>query len=139
MVSLLRVLYILYISLCLPLRWIYGNCGDLGKYLFGVAYMTKAVDLMYKAFAGITKDGHLILDDDFMMNIFEPLEKKIKPLKEYLTYMFEERQSCPFGSQAKEDKVYQYGFLRAELYFPTRKDILQSNTFSTLISVESSS
>ena len=91
---------------------------------------------MDKAFAEITKDGNLMLDDDFIMNIFEPLAKKIKPFKEYLTYIFEERHRCPVGSQSEEDKVYSYDLLRAELYFPMRKDILQSNTFSALISVE---
>ena len=89
MVSLLRVLSILHISLCLPLRWLSRNCGDLGKYFFGVAYIPKAVDLRDKAFAEITKDGNLMLDYDFMINIFEPLVKKINPFKEYLTYMFE--------------------------------------------------
>ena len=88
MVSLLRILSILNISLCLTLRWIAVNCGDLGKYGFVVVDMPKAVDLMDKAFAEITKDGNLMLDDDFMMNIFEPLAKKIKPFKEYFTYMF---------------------------------------------------
>ena len=51
------------------------------KVWFLVADMPKAVDLMYKAFSEITKDGNLMLDDDFMMNIFEPLAKKIKPFK----------------------------------------------------------
>ena len=53
--------------------------------------------------------------------------------------MFEERQRCTVGSQAEEDKLYPYDLLRAELYFPTRKDIFQPNTFSALISVEASS
>ena len=44
--------------------------------------MPKAVDLMYKAFAEITKAVNLMLDDDFMMNIFESLAKKIKSFKE---------------------------------------------------------
>ena len=70
MVSLLRVLSILHIYLCLPLQWLYINCGDLGKYGFGVSDIPKAVDLMDKAFAEITKDGNLMLDNDFMMNIF---------------------------------------------------------------------
>ena len=52
--------------------------------------MPKFVDLMDKDFADITKDGNFMLNNDFMMNIIEPLEKKIKPLKYYLTYMFEE-------------------------------------------------
>ena len=139
MVSLLRVLYILQIYLCLPLLWLSGNCGDLGKYGFGVADIPKAVDLMYKAFAETTKDRHLMLDYDFIMNIFEPLAKTIKLFKEYLTYMFEEQQSCPVVLQAEEDKIYPYDLLRAELYFPMRKDILQSNKFSALISFKASS
>ena len=52
--------------------------------------MPKAVDLMDNSFTEITKDGNLMLDDDFMMNVFETLAKKINPFKEYLTYMFEE-------------------------------------------------
>ena len=139
MVSLLRVLSILHIYLCLPLRWLSGNYGDLGKYSFGVVDIPKAVDLMDKAFAEITKDGNLMLDDDFKMNIIEPLAKKIKPFKEYLNYMFEERQSCTVGPQAEQDKLYPYYLLRAELYFPKKKEILQSDTFSALISVEASS
>ena len=50
--------------------------------------MPKSVDLMDKAFAKINRGRNLMLDDDFMMNIFEPLAKKINPFKEYLTYMF---------------------------------------------------
>ena len=101
--------------------------------------MPKAVDLMDKASAEITNDGKLMLDDDFIMDIFEPLADKIKPFKEYLTNMFEDRQSCIVVLQAEEYKVYPYDFLRAELYFPTRKDILQSDTFSALIFIETSS
>ena len=82
MVSLLRSLYILHISLYLPLQWLSGNCGELGKYGFGFADMPKAVDLMDKAFFEITNIGNLMLDDDFMMRIFEPLAKKINPFKE---------------------------------------------------------
>ena len=52
--------------------------------------MPNTVDSTDKAFAEITKDGNLMLDDDFMMNVFEKLAKKINPFKEYLTYMFEE-------------------------------------------------
>ena len=98
--------------------------------------MPKAVDLMDNAFAEITKDGNLMLDDDFMMNIFEPLANKIQPFKQYLNYMFEEQQIRPVGLKAQEDKVYLYEFLCAVLYFPTQKDVLQSKTFSAFISVK---
>ena len=81
MVLLLRVFSILHISLCIPLRWLAEKCGNLRKYGFGVAYIPTSVDLMDKAFSEITKEGNLMLDDDFVMNIFEPLAKKIKPFK----------------------------------------------------------
>ena len=81
MVSLLRVFSVLYISLCLPLRWIARNWGNIGKYGFGVADISKSVDLVDKAFAEITKDGNFMLDYDFMMNILGPLADKIKTFK----------------------------------------------------------
>ena len=51
------------------------------KVRFWSCRYAKAVDLMYKVFSEITKDGNLMLDDDFMMNIFEPFEEKINPFK----------------------------------------------------------
>ena len=88
MVSLLRVLYILHISLCLTLRWFARNCGDIEKYGFGVSDMPKALDLMDKTSTEITKDVNFMLDDVFMTKTFEPLSNKINPFKEYLTYIF---------------------------------------------------
>ena len=104
MVSLFLFLSILNISLFLPLRWIAVNCGDLGKYGFVVVDMPKAVDLMDKAFAEITKDGNLMLDDDFMMNIFEPLAKKIKPFKEYLLTCFRSDRAAQLDHRQKKKK-----------------------------------
>ena len=81
-VSRLHVLSILHISLCLPIWWLSGNCGDHGKYGFVVADTPKAVDLVNKSFAQITKDRNFMLDDEFMMKTFEPLVNKIKAFKE---------------------------------------------------------
>ena len=121
MVSLLCVLSIMNISLCLSLLCLDRNYGNLGNYFFEVVYMSKAVDLIDKAIAEITKDRNLMLYNDFIMNIFEPLAKKIKPFKKYLNYMFERQKRCPDGSQEEEDKVYLYDLLRSELYLPRRK------------------
>ena len=56
MVSPLHFLSILKIFLCLTLRWLARNCGDLWDYGFGVVDIKKAVDFMDKAFDEITKD-----------------------------------------------------------------------------------
>jgi len=84
MVSLLRVLYILHISICIPLRLLAGNCGGLGGYGFGVAEMLKALYLMDAVFAKIAMDGELMMDEDFMMSIFKSLPKDIQPFQSYL-------------------------------------------------------
>ena len=73
MVSLLRVLSILHVSICIPMRWLAGNCGNLEEYGFGVADMPKALDLMDDAFEKVSIDGNLLLDEDFMMGIFDLL------------------------------------------------------------------
>ena len=137
MVSLLRVLSILHISICIPLRWLAGNCGDLGGYGFGVAEMPKALDLMDVAFAKIAMDGELMMDEDFMMSIFKPLSKDIQPFQSYLDYMFMEKRSSPVGSRDKKEKVLPFHLLRNELFLSERIDIIQSNPCSTLLCIES--
>ena len=126
MISLLRVLSILHISVCMPLRWLAANCGDLGEYGFGVADMATVVDLMDEAFFEMVNNGEKVLDEDFMMDIFKNLKEKLPPLQEYLDFMFEDRQGCVVGSSCKEDKVLPWDLLKAQLFYPTRCDIVQS-------------
>ena len=64
MVALLRVLSILHISICMPLRWLAGNCGNLSEYGFGVADMPVALDLLDEAMGKVAVDGDLLLDED---------------------------------------------------------------------------
>jgi hypothetical protein len=52
-VSLLRVLSILHISICLPTRWLAGKSQDLAEYNFGYYDMGLALDLMETAFESI--------------------------------------------------------------------------------------
>ena len=46
MVALLRVLIILYISICLPTRWLAGKVEELADYDFGYWDMGRALDCM---------------------------------------------------------------------------------------------
>ena len=69
MVSFLRVLCILHVSICLPLRWLAGNCGGLAEYNFGVADMATVVDLMDNAFLDILQHGEKILEESFIFYI----------------------------------------------------------------------
>ena len=129
MVTLLRVLSILHISICMPLRWLAGNCGNLSEYGFGVADMPVALDLLDEAMGKVAVDGDLLLDEDFMMGIFSPLVNKVTPFEQYVTYMFEEKRSFLVGSRADDDKMFPFEFVKNELFYSTRKDIVQTQPF----------
>ena len=137
MVALLRVLSILHISICMPLRWLAGNCGNLSEFGFGVADMPVALDLLDEAMGKVAVDGDLLLDEDFMMGIFSPLVNKITPFEQYVTHMFEEKRSFLVGSRADDDKIFPFEFVKNELFYSTRKDIVQTQPFAALLSVES--
>ena len=51
--------------------------------------MCEAVDLMEDAFKAVADDGNQLLDEAFMMGIYEPLMERFPPLKKYMTHMFE--------------------------------------------------
>ena len=70
MVALLRVLSILHIAVCMPVRWLAGNTENLAQYDFGAVSMGRTLDMLEDAFVKIFSDGALLLDEDFVMNIF---------------------------------------------------------------------
>ena len=49
--------------------------------------MSTAIDRLYDALLEIERDGKKILDEEFMMNIFYPLN--LPPLDEYMKFVFE--------------------------------------------------
>ena len=126
--SFLRVLSILHISVCMPMRWLAGNCGDLTQYNFGVAEMGTVVDIMDKAFGQIVNDGTKTMNEKFMMQMFDKLTRKIPPFKQYLTYMFDEKSSNLVGPCTKEERVLPWDMVRTELFYPTRVDMLETTS-----------
>ena len=121
-IALLRVLSVLYISVCIPLRWLTGNTENLAQYNFGVLDMGRAVDLLEKAMLQVVDNSELFLDEEFMMSMFSEITDDIDPFQQYMEYMFEEKQSNPVGgSRAADTKTLPFDELRAELFYPTRR------------------
>ena len=129
MIAFLRVISILHIVVCMPLKWLAGNYGNLSQHNFGVADMASVVDIMDKAFYEMLIDGEKLINKDFMMGIFDGITKKLLPLQEYLDFMFDNKQGRLEGSRKAEDKVFPWDLLRYELFYPTRKDIVNTNSF----------
>ena len=126
-IAMLRVLAILQVAVTVPIQWLAEKTKDLAKYDWGVADMGLCVDLMKVAFLEVSEDGEMMLDEDFMMNIFKPIANKVKPFEDYLTMMFEEKTSYPICSFNKNDKGLSYDLLKLQLFYPTRVDIRGSH------------
>ena len=98
-ITFLHVLSILHIVVCMPLQWLAGNCGDLSQHNFAVYNMASVVDIIYKAFYEVLIDGEKLIDEDFIMVIFDGITKKLSPLQEYLNFMFDNKQGILVGSR----------------------------------------
>jgi hypothetical protein len=79
MVVLLRVLSILHIAVCMPVRWLAGNTENLAQYDFGAVSMGCTLDMLEDAFIKISSDGTLLLEKDFVMNIFSDIVDEVEP------------------------------------------------------------
>jgi hypothetical protein len=122
-VALLRVLSILHISICLSKRWLAGKTQDLADYDFGYYDVGLALDLMETSFESIIDEPELILDEDFMIGIFNRISGLVDSFQAYLSYMFEEKLSPNVsGSTDLDNKV-----LPLAVFYPDRVDIIQTN------------
>ena len=108
MVALLRVLSILHIAVCMPVRWLAGNTEHLAQYNFGAVSMGRTLDMLEDAFIKISSDGALLLDEDFVMNIFSEIVEEVEPVDKYLNFMFNEKSSNPVGTRDRDHKVQPY-------------------------------
>ncbi len=77
----------------------------------------------------IQSDGLLMLEQDFIMNIFSPLYEEIPPLKQYLDYHFEEKEGNVIGSNKEHDRVLAIDEAMAELFYPQKMENRQTTEF----------
>ena len=91
--------------------------------------MAYVLDITDKALYEVLIDGEKLIDKDFMMGIFDGITNKLPPLQEYLDFMLEKKQGSLLGSCKEEDKVLPWDLLLSELFYPTRKYIVDTNSF----------
>ena len=59
---------------------------------------------MDKSFYEVFIDREKLIDEDFIIGIFDGITKNMPPLQEYLDFMFEKKQGSLVGSRKEEDK-----------------------------------
>ena len=92
--------------------------------------MGRTVDLMEETFEKIANDGEMMLDEEFTMNIFEPIVVQVEPFAEYLEFIFENKERHALGSREKADKWLPFDELHAELFFPTWNYVCQTHSIA---------
>ena len=135
MIAQLRVASILHLGVVLPMRWLAGNTHKLAKYGWGERSMGKAIALLHDAFVEIQSDGSLLLEQDFIMNIFSPLYNKIPPFKQYLDYHVEEKEGNVIGSNNEHDRVLAIDEAMAELFYPQKMENRQTTELCHELSI----
>eukprot|EP00956_Cyclotella_meneghiniana_P011123 scaffold15566_cov34-Cyclotella_meneghiniana.AAC.1 len=136
----LRVLSILHIAICMPVRWLAGKTESLLDYDFGYYDMGKALDIMESAFMEIIDDPGKFLDEDFMMGLFSEISDKVDPFKAYLEYMFEEKLgNVVENTKSEDDKVLPYDLIRAAVFYPDRDDIRKTDDLCRELAVTAAS
>ena len=139
MIAFLRVLSILHIAVCMPLRCLAGNCGNLSQHNFGVSDMVSVVEIMDKAFYEVLIDGEKLVNEDFIMGIFDGITKKLPPLQEYLYFMFKNKQGRISSSRKEKDKVLPWDLLRSKLFYPTLEYLVDTRLFCIELTCEAAS
>ena len=99
--------------------------------------MNSVVDKLEHTMEQVSADGNLLLGEGFIMNIFSPFDTTVKPLEHYLDYVFEEWTGQPNGgSRREEDKVILMDQLRAEVFYPTRSYIRETDELACQLAKE---
>ena len=99
--------------------------------------MGVGLDLMEVRFEEICDDGSLLLNEDYMMNMFSLIATTVDPFADYMQFMFTEKQSKQVnGSTSCVYKGLPYDELRAEQLYPARIDVQQSHLVACKLAEE---
>ena len=97
MIAQLHFLTIYQLAIVIPHCWLSANHGSLSEWNFGVADMPWTANLLDDVYGSILSSLENTLNEEFMMNIFQPIATKVPPFQDFLIYMFEEKSSNPIG------------------------------------------
>ena len=122
MIALVRLLSILHISICMPFRWLAGKTHELQEHNWGPMSMGRVLDTLEAKLSKIKRDPNLILNEDFMMGIFQEYLDELPEFKDYWDATFKDRQMAVI-SRKSGTKVVHYARLRGMLFSPLRKTV----------------
>jgi hypothetical protein len=106
MIASFRLLSIIHVAIVLPRRWLTGNVHLLAADDVGIIDMAEVAQLIHNALDEIASDGQLVLDQDFILDILDPIKEQVPAFKEYMEFMLEEHTCFGVGSRLEVNKSY---------------------------------
>ena len=119
MIALVRLLSILHISICMPFRWLAGKSHELKHRNWGPMSLGRVLDTLEAKLKTIKREPRLIIDEDFMMGIFQEYIDELPEFKDYLDTTFQKKQMAVIARKSGS-KVVHFARLRAMLFRPSR-------------------
>jgi hypothetical protein len=95
MIAQLQLCPIFFLIIIVPMYWRASNIFKLAHHHWREKSMGRVIDLVYHAFVAIQADGLLILDYNFMMEIFVDLQRELPEFNTNMTWYFEEKECNP--------------------------------------------
>ena len=114
-IDLARLLSILHLSICMPFRFLAGKTHEFKECGWGPMSMGRVIDTLEKNMVSIVRDPRLILDEDFMMGMFDEYMYEIKPFKEYVDLLYEKKKMSLISrivARKSKSKVVHLAMLR---------------------------
>ena len=113
MVAVTRLLAIMHIAVCMPLRFLTGKTHEWKTHDLGVVELGRAFDCWYNAMVTLSERPEKYLDKNFMMGIFDSIKPDLPPFVDYLNHMFTDKKTVSIGN-----KEVLLSKLRDELFDP---------------------
>jgi hypothetical protein len=117
MIALSYLLSILHISVCTPFCWLAGKTHELKEYgtdfCWGAMSMLCVIDTLYEKMNELHKSPSLIVNNDFMMSIFNEYCLELPPFEEYWKDTFKKKHMSVVACSRKDGtKVVHMALLR---------------------------
>lgn len=127
MIAIIRLLAIMHLTIVLPWRWIVAKTHTLGDQDWSERDMNRVYDLFYAAMAQVVADGSKWLDQEFMMSIFDEVVDELPEFEQYLEDFYNSKSNLAAGSKKKDDAKTVVKEVIAELFYPTRKEVIETH------------
>ena len=105
MLDLVRLLSILHISICVPFCWLVGKTHELKHCNWGPISMGRVLDTLEAKIKNIKRQLTFILDEDFMMTIFQEYIDELPEFKDYLDTTFKAKQMAVVTCKSPAPKL----------------------------------